>query len=98
MFPSLLTGDFTGWCFSLRRLDLFRAPGALDGVRLPILAWAGTKDEITPPAQVEFLNDVIEAPTPVEVHIVEGAGHFTFMNHPPPQTTDSAPESRRIPC
>lgn len=71
--------------------DFFRAPGALDGVRLPILAWAGTKDEITPPAQVEFLNDVIEAPTPVEVHIVEGAGHFTFMNHPPPQTTDPLP-------
>ncbi len=29
--------------------DFFRVPGALDGVRLPILAWTGTKDEITPP-------------------------------------------------
>ena len=71
--------------------DFFRVPGALDGVRLPILAWAGTKDEITPPAQAEFLNDAIKAPAPVEVHIVEGAGHFTFMNHPPPQTTDPLP-------
>ena len=71
--------------------DFFRVPGALDGVRLRILAWAGTKDEITPPAQAEFLHDVIEAPTPVEVRIVEGAGHFTFMNHPPPQATDPLP-------
>jgi pimeloyl-ACP methyl ester carboxylesterase len=72
-------------------IDFFRAPGALDGVRLPILAWAGTKDEITPPAQTEFLNDVMEASAPVEMHIVEGAGHFTFMNNPPPQMTDAFP-------
>ena len=71
--------------------DFFRVPGALDGVRLPILAWAGTKDEITPPAQAEFLNNVIEAPATVEVHIVEGAGHFTFMNDLPPQMTDPLP-------
>jgi pimeloyl-ACP methyl ester carboxylesterase len=71
--------------------DFFRVPGALKGVRLPIIAWAGTKDEITPPAQAEFLNDVIDAPTQVEVHVVEGAGHFTFMNNPPPQTTDPLP-------
>jgi pimeloyl-ACP methyl ester carboxylesterase len=71
--------------------DFFRPPGALDGVRLPILAWAGTKDEITPPAQTEFLNDVIGTSAPMEMHIVEGAGHFTFMNDLPPQTTDPFP-------
>jgi pimeloyl-ACP methyl ester carboxylesterase len=71
--------------------DFFRVPGALDGVRLPILALAGTEDDITPPAQVEFLNDAIEAPATVEVYIVEGAGHFTFMNDPPPQATDPLP-------
>jgi pimeloyl-ACP methyl ester carboxylesterase len=71
--------------------DFFRVPGALDGVRLPILAWAGTKDEITPPAQAEFLNDAIKAPATVEVHIVESAGHFTFMNDPPPHTIDPLP-------
>ena len=71
--------------------DFFRVPGALDGVRLPILAWAGTKDEITPPAQAEFLNNAIKAPATVEVHIVESAGHFTFMNDPPPHTTDPLP-------
>jgi pimeloyl-ACP methyl ester carboxylesterase len=72
--------------------DFFRAPGALDGVRLPILAWAGTRDEITPPAQTEFLKDMIEPSSPVEIHIVEGAGHFTFMNSPPPGTADPFPD------
>jgi pimeloyl-ACP methyl ester carboxylesterase len=72
--------------------DFFRPPGALEGVRMPILAWAGTKDEITPPAQAEFLNDAMGAAAPVEVRIVEGAGHFSFMNDPPPRTTDPLPD------
>jgi len=71
--------------------DFFRTPGALDGVRLPIVAWAGTRDEITPPAQTEFLREAIVAPAPVQVRIVEGAGHFTFMDVLPPQTTDPFP-------
>jgi pimeloyl-ACP methyl ester carboxylesterase len=71
--------------------DFFRIPGALDDVRLPILTWVGTRDEITPPAQAEFLNDVITASAPVETYIIEGAGHFTFMNDLPPQTTDPFP-------
>jgi fermentation-respiration switch protein FrsA (DUF1100 family) len=69
--------------------DFFRAPGALDAVRLPILAWAGTEDEITPPSQAELLKEVIGASAPVELNIVPGAGHFTFMNSPPPHVTDS---------
>jgi pimeloyl-ACP methyl ester carboxylesterase len=71
--------------------DFFRAPDALDGVRVPILAWAGTKDEMTPPAQAEFLKDALGASVPVEVRIVDGAGHFSFMNDPPPRTTDALP-------
>jgi len=71
--------------------DFFRAPGALDRVRLPILAWAGTKDEITPPAQAAFLKDAIGDLAPVRIHLVEGAGHFTFMDRPPPQFTDPFP-------
>lgn len=70
--------------------DFFRAPGALDGVSLPILAWAGTRDEITPPAQTKFLNDMMGAS--VETRIVESAGHYTFMNCPPPQATDPFPD------
>jgi pimeloyl-ACP methyl ester carboxylesterase len=66
----------------------FRAPGALDAVRAPIRAWAGTKDVITPPAQAELLGQALGAQLPVEVSIVEGAGHFSFMDAPPPQTME----------
>lgn len=68
--------------------DFFRAPGALDAVRTPILAWAATEDAITPPAQAEFLERALGARVPVEVRIAEGAGHFSFMNAPPPQSTE----------
>lgn len=70
----------------------FQAPGALDAVRTPILAWAGTKDAITPPAQAKFLEHALEARVPVEVRIVEGAGHFSFMHSPPPQTVEPLPD------
>jgi hypothetical protein len=69
----------------------FRAPGALDAVRVPILAWAGTRDEITPPAQATFLKDSLAGRASVEVRIADGAGHFSFMNEPPPGTTEPLP-------
>jgi pimeloyl-ACP methyl ester carboxylesterase len=69
----------------------FQAPGALDAVHTPILAWAGTNDVITPPAQTEFLKQALKDRAPVEVRVVEGAGHFSFMNAPPPQTVDLLP-------
>ncbi|MBN9489048.1 MAG: alpha/beta hydrolase [Alphaproteobacteria bacterium] len=72
--------------------DFFRAPGALNGVSVPVCAWAGTKDEMTPPAQAAFLKEEIGARLPVEVHLVEGAGHFSFMNAPPPQTVEPLPD------
>lgn len=68
--------------------DFFRAPGALNGVSVPVCAWAGTKDEMTPPAQAAFLKEEIGGRVSVDVHIVEGAGHFSFMNAPPPQTAE----------
>jgi pimeloyl-ACP methyl ester carboxylesterase len=66
----------------------FRAPAALDAVRTPILAWAGTNDTITPPAQAQLLADVIGPRVPVTLRVAEGAGHFSFMDNPPPQTTE----------
>ena len=72
--------------------DFFLAPGALDGVRTPILAWAGTKDTITPPAQTKLLEKMLGTRIPVEVRVVEGAGHFSFMHVPPPQTTEPLPD------
>lgn len=70
----------------------FQAPGALDAVRVPILAWAGTKDAITPPAQAELLRDVLGHRSSVELRVVEGAGHFSFMNVPPPQAIEPLPD------
>jgi pimeloyl-ACP methyl ester carboxylesterase len=67
----------------------FRAPAALNQVWIPILAWAGTKDDITPPAQTEWLADTLrDCQVVVDVRITVGAGHFSFMDLPPPHTTE----------
>jgi len=74
----------------------FQAPGALDGVAAPILAWAGSHDTITPPTQAQFLEQSLGTRVPVEVRVVQGAGHFSFMNHPPPNTADSLPNREAL--
>lgn len=66
----------------------FRAPKALDNVRVPILIWAGSNDLITPPAEAEFLRQNLENRAPVKLQVIEGAGHFSFMDILPPQVTD----------
>jgi pimeloyl-ACP methyl ester carboxylesterase len=66
----------------------FQAPGALDAVRAPILAFVGANDTITPPAQAELLREARGAMS-VEVRVVEDAAHFSFMNTLPPHVTDS---------
>lgn len=66
----------------------FTPPAALDGVRTPILAWAASKDTIATPAQAQLLADVIGPRVPVTLRVTEGAGHFSFMDNPPPQTTE----------
>jgi predicted dienelactone hydrolase len=72
----------------------FQAPGALDAVRVPILAWVGSEDSITPPAQTEWLAHAMLDWQAVDVHITEGAGHFSFMDQPPPQTTEPLPNKQ----
>lgn len=66
----------------------FRAPGALDAVKTPISVWAGTNDSITPVAQAELLSSALAGRVPVDAHVREGAGHFSFMHLPPPATTE----------
>jgi alpha-beta hydrolase superfamily lysophospholipase len=66
--------------------DFFRAPRALDELCATIVAWAGTNDTITPPRQAELLKGAPNAR--VEVRAVDGAGHFSFMNVPPPRTSE----------
>lgn len=68
--------------------EFFQAPGALDAVRVPILAWVGSKDNITPPAQSEWLAQALPESKTVDLRITEGAGHFSFMDSAPPNTAE----------
>jgi fermentation-respiration switch protein FrsA (DUF1100 family) len=72
--------------------DFFRPPQALDAVRTPILAFTGTRDEITPPRQALLLQEALAGRAPVEVREVEGAGHFSFMNVPPRHAVEPLPD------
>ncbi len=69
--------------------DFFAAPGALEAIRVPLFVWAGSRDTITPPAQAERLKRALEGRAPVTLRVVEDAGHFSFMNEPPPGTTET---------
>lgn len=72
----------------------FQAPGALDAMRVPILAWVGSADNITPPAQTEWLAHAMRDLHTVDVRVTDGAGHFSFIDIPPPQTTDPLPNKQ----
>ncbi len=67
----------------------FRAPSALDAVHVPILAWAGSHDSVTPPAQTVFLGESLGPRIPIEVRVTPDAGHFAFMHAPPPNEPTS---------
>ncbi len=71
--------------------DFFRAPRSLNSVRIPVQIWVGAMDEITPPSQAMFLNELLKEHAGAGVHIIEDAGHFTFMNTLPPQIVDPHP-------
>lgn len=58
----------------------FMAPGALHAVHAPVRVWVGSEDAITPPAQAQCIS--------TDVHTVEGAGHFSFMDQPPPHARE----------
>jgi alpha-beta hydrolase superfamily lysophospholipase len=66
----------------------FRPPGALDAVHAPLLVWAGDQDEITPPAQAELLKRALGERVDVDLRVIAGAGHFSFMHAPPPHVTE----------
>lgn len=66
----------------------FQAPGALDAVHLPILTWVGSQDEVTPPAQSEWLAHALSGWQAVDVRVTVGAGHFSFMDQPPPHSIE----------
>jgi len=71
-------------------MDFFAAPGALDEVRIPVQAWAGSLDSTTPPSQTVFLKSSLGSL--VDARFIEGAGHFSFMNELPPNVVDTVDE------
>lgn len=66
----------------------FQAPNALGKVQASVQAWAGSLDTITPPHQIEALREALSPELNCEIHTVEGAGHFSFMNTLPPNIID----------
>ena len=66
----------------------FQAPSALDAVHVPIQVWVGSADSITPPAHSEWLAQAMRGWQTVDVRIIDGAGHFSFMDQPPPNTVE----------
>ncbi len=70
----------------------FWAPGSLDAVRAPVLAWGGTADTITPPEQLKVLERGLRDRAPVALRVTDGAGHFSFMDVLPPQREDPLPD------
>lgn len=82
--------DFAQLLLLAPATDFFRAPGALAGVVAPLTLWAGGEDRVTPPEKVLLLKDGVR--TAVEVFIEDKAGHFTFMDEPPPNSVEPHPD------
>lgn len=70
----------------------FKAPGALDDLKLPIQAWVGSLDSVTPPTQLYDLRRDLGEGVPMDLRVIEGAGHFSFMNTLPPGIDDPLPD------
>jgi len=69
-------------------IGFFQAPGALDAVKASISTWVGTEDDITPPSQSEWLAQAMHDSQAVNIHVVDGAGHFSFMDQIPPHAVE----------
>lgn len=68
--------------------DFVRAPGALDAVRVPLLVCSGSADTLTPPSSAAWLREALAGRAEVTLRVTEGAGHFSFMHAPPPQSAE----------
>ncbi|BCX82127.1 hypothetical protein MIT9_P1712 [Methylomarinovum caldicuralii] len=66
----------------------FKAPGALDSVRVPILTWVGSEDNIIPPSQIRWLARAMPNSQNLDVRVTDGAGHFSFMDQIPPHVVE----------
>ena len=66
----------------------FQAPNALDVVKAKISIWVGSEDDITSPSQSEWLAQAMYDFQSVDIRVVDGAGHFSFMDQIPPNAVE----------
>ncbi len=66
----------------------FHAPNALSAITIPIQAWVGTLDSVTPQKQMEYLRDHLPTQVSCDLRIIDGAGHLSFLNTLPPHIKD----------
>ena len=76
-------------CLVTAPLGFFQAPEALSGVKVPLQVWAGGQDAITVSSQAQWLAQTVPASVSVDLRLVADAGHFSFMDAPPPQAVET---------
>ncbi|RAK70729.1 alpha/beta hydrolase [Hymenobacter edaphi] len=61
-------------------LPWFMAEGSLRGVQVPVLALVGGQDEHLPPGFIRHVLAGLPTASRLEYHVVENAGHFSFLS------------------
>ncbi|HSC88962.1 MAG TPA: hypothetical protein VLC09_16885 [Polyangiaceae bacterium] len=74
----------------------FQAPGALDSVEVPLRLWSGELDTSSPPGAAYALQKLKCTAAEFDVRVLEGAGHYSFMNVLPPQVVDTLSDRERF--
>ena len=72
--------------------QFFGLPGALDRVEVLAQVWTGGADRITPPGLGASLAAGLSGRIPVDLRHDPAAGHFTFMDTPPPGQAEPHPD------
>lgn len=65
-------------------------PGTLAAVHVPILAYSGARDPVTPPSHAERVVQGVPDASRVVHRVVEDAGHFSFLAPYPPALVTAA--------
>ena len=96
----------TAWVHDARiKAAVLAAPGggfafagtALAGVTVPVQLWAAAQDANVPnAANAEVVRRAL--PRPPELHIVDGAGHFAFLQSCNPRLQAAAPDLWAVVC
>jgi pimeloyl-ACP methyl ester carboxylesterase len=69
-------------------LGFFEAPNALDSMHVPLELWTGTEDALSPPAASQRLARALPSQVRRDLHVAQGAGHFSFMHVGPPNAVE----------